>query len=154
MIQTMETMAEPADRVRANTDEEINRQIDREIGIHVTAYSQTSPEEITDRIAELDREWDIERVLEANASSLAFAGVFLALFRGRRWLLLPSLVLPFLLLHAVQGWCPPVPLLRRIGIRTRYEIDQEKYALKALRGDFAKDETVPIAEAALNSARA
>ncbi len=35
-----------------------------------------------------------------------------------------------------MGWCPPVPILRRGGLRTRTEINQEKYALKALRGDF------------------
>ena len=27
--------------------------------------------------------------------------------------------------------------MRRLGVRTRKEIDREKYALKALRGDFA-----------------
>ncbi|HET9942578.1 MAG TPA: hypothetical protein VFR05_04515, partial [Terriglobia bacterium] len=41
-----------------------------------------------------------------------------------------------LLQHAVQGWCPPVPLFRRLGIRTQREIDEERYALKAMRGDF------------------
>jgi len=51
--------------------------------------------------------------------------------------LLPTVVLSFLLLHAIQGWCPPVPVLRRLGIRTREEIDRERYALKALAGDFA-----------------
>jgi hypothetical protein len=50
-------------------------------------------------------------------------------------------VLPFLFQHAVQGWCPPVPLFRRLGVRTRKEIDAEKYALKAVRGDF--DELPP-----------
>jgi hypothetical protein len=29
-----------------------------------------------------------------------------------------------------------IPALRRIGIRTRNEIDREIYALKAARGDF------------------
>src|SRR5438874_9255842 len=33
--------------------------------------------------------------------------------------------------------CPPVPVLRRKGVRTRREIDAERYALKALRGDFS-----------------
>lgn len=42
----------------------------------------------------------------------------------------------FLLQHALQGWCPPVPVLRRLGFRTQTEIDEERYALKALRGDF------------------
>ena len=54
----------------------------------------------------------------------------------RRLFVLPALVAGFLLQHAVQGWCPPVPLFRRLGFRTQPEIEQERYALKALRGDF------------------
>jgi hypothetical protein len=49
---------------------------------------------------------------------------------------LPALVSGFLFQHAVQGWCPPVPVLRRLGFRTAYEIEEERRALKALRGDF------------------
>ena len=55
----------------------------------------------------------------------------------RRWLVLPGIVAAFLFQHAVQGWCPPLPLLRRLGFRTATEIGQERYALKALRGDLA-----------------
>ena len=54
----------------------------------------------------------------------------------KRFLILPGLVSAFLLQHAVQGWCPPVPMFRRMGFRTQSEIDEERYALKALRGDF------------------
>ena len=42
----------------------------------------------------------------------------------------------FLLQHAVQGWCRPVPIFRRLGIRTASEIDAERYALRMIRGDF------------------
>ena len=125
-----------ADRVRANTAEEINRRIDREIEIRVREYSQQTENEITRRINELEREWDIERLLETNASALAFTGLVLGMTRNRKWLIVPSVVLPFLLQHAIQGWCPPVPIFRRLGVRTRDEINREKYALKALRGDF------------------
>jgi hypothetical protein len=45
--------------------------------------------------------------------------------------------LAFLVQHAVQGWCPPLVVLRRRGVRTRREIEEERYALKALRGDFS-----------------
>src|SRR5204863_859465 len=89
------------------------------------------------RIDELDREWDIERVLETNASCLALLGVGLAATVNRKWLALSAGVLGFLLLHGVQGWCPPLPVLRRAGVRTRAEIDRERFALKFLRGDFA-----------------
>jgi hypothetical protein len=127
---------ENADRVRANTAEEINRQIDRDIEIRVREYSHRSESEIARRINELEREGDIERLLETNASLLAFTGLVLGIIRNRKWLIVPGIVLPFLFQHAIQGWCPPVPIFRRLGVRTRDEIDREKYALKALRGDF------------------
>ena len=75
-------------------------------------------------------------MLEANAAALALAGLALGVVRHRRWLILPGVVLPFLLQHTVQGWCPPIEIFRRLGVRTRREIDHEKVALKALRGDF------------------
>ena len=39
--------------------------------------------------------------------------------------------------YAFLGWAPPVLILRRLGFRTRGEIDLERTALKALRGDFS-----------------
>jgi hypothetical protein len=88
------------------------------------------------RLMELDREWDIERVLELNASVAALTGMTLGATVDRRWFLLSALVAGFLLQHAVQGWCPPIPILRRLGFRTPSKIDEERYALKAMRGDF------------------
>ena len=79
----------------------------------------------------------MERWLETNASALAFTGTILGLLVNKKFFAIPCLVLPFLFQHAVQGWCPPVPVLRRKGVRTRREIDAERYALKALRGDFS-----------------
>ena len=145
---------ESADRVRANTSEGVNRQIDREIDVRVWEYATRSPADITRRIEELDREWDMERLLETNASAIAFTGLVLGITHSRKWLIVPGIVLPFLFQHAVQGWCPPVPVFRRFGIRTREEIDQERYALKVLRGDFVKGESLPRAEAALEAVRA
>ncbi|MGH7194555.1 MAG: hypothetical protein ACREJM_13640, partial [Candidatus Saccharimonadales bacterium] len=55
---------------------------------------------------------------------------------NRKFLALPVLVGGFLLQHALHGWCPPVPLFRRLGVRTAAEINQERFALKSLRGDF------------------
>jgi len=51
------------------------------------------------------------------------------------------LVFGFFFQHATQGWCPPIPVFRRMGVRTRREINRERYALKALRGDFDAPET-------------
>ena len=125
------------DRVRANTVPEINRRIDEQIERNIRHYSGQTKEEIYRRIRELDQEWDFERVLETMASSVSLTGVVLGSTVNRRWYLLPTAVLSFLLLHAIQGWCPPLPILRGLGIRTREEIARERYALKALAGDFA-----------------
>jgi hypothetical protein len=124
-------------RVAQNTDEDINRAIRKETEARLSHFAK-HPEKIDDRLEELDREWDIERALEANAASVALAGLALGLTSDRRWLALPVLVSGFLLQHALQGWCPPLPLLRRLAFRTAEEISQERNALKALRGDFDK----------------
>ncbi len=131
--------AAAADRVQSHTDEAVNRQIHAEMLERLVDFA-LHPERINERLHQLDREWDIERALEANASTFALAGLTLGLGVDRRWLTLPVLVAGFLLQHAVQGWCPPLPVLRRLGFRTQREIDSERYALKALRGDFRQVE--------------
>jgi len=55
---------------------------------------------------------------------------------NREWFLLPMGLGGFLLQHAVEGWCPPLIWLRRMGFRTATEIDRKRYGLKALRGDL------------------
>jgi hypothetical protein len=54
----------------------------------------------------------------------------------RRWLALPGVVGTFLLQHGLQGWCPPLPLFRLLGVRTKEEIKEERYALRALQGEL------------------
>jgi hypothetical protein len=129
---------EEEDHVRAHTRAALNARIDRETEENIRYWIQQPRDSIDARIAELDREWDIERYLEMTASSLALTGVIAALAGRRKALILPAVVLAFLFQHAVHGWCPPLPLFRSFGVRTRKEIDREKYALKALRGDFAR----------------
>ncbi len=123
-------------RVRSHTAPEINRRIDGQIEESIR-YHAAHPEKIDHRLFELEREWDIERALEAKAASLAVFGVLMGLMGRRAFYWLPGIVGGFLLQHAVSGWSPPVPLLRSLGFRTAGEIHREKYALKALRGDFA-----------------
>jgi hypothetical protein len=123
------------ERVPSHTAEEINRRIQQETAARVRFFAE-HPERIGRRLRELDEEWDIERVLQANAASLTVLGTVFGILRARRWLILPVLVGGFLLQHAVEGWCPPIPILRRLGYRTPREIEEERIALKALRGDF------------------
>lgn len=125
-----------SDHVRARGSQLVNNRIDRETLQRLRRYADGDRSEIAPRMETLDREWDIERTLELNAGILGVAGLALGAARDRRWLVVPAIVFAFLALHALRGWCPPVPVLRRMGVRTRREIEREKYALKGMRGDF------------------
>jgi hypothetical protein len=120
----MQTASHINEEIRRNTEENLER------------AAAGGLDAINERLAELDDEWDIERTLEANAATVSLLGVGLGLFVDRRFFLIPAAVAGFLLQHAIQGWCPPLPVFRRLGVRTQREIDDERNALKALRGDF------------------
>lgn len=145
----MEPKVNKGERARKHTSAASNERIDKDILKNLKSYRKNN-ERIDSRIRELDQEWDIERTLELNAAALALTGTLLGAFVNKRWLVLPAAVASFLVQHAVQGWCPPLPLFRRLGIRTRPEIDREKYALKAIRGDFEDAETANKAWKAVN----
>lgn len=124
------------DRVRASSSQEYNSKIDQQTKASIDLYGSQSELIISNRIRSLEREWDIERALEVNMPVIALIGIALGAFVNVWWLILPTVVLLFFLQHALQGWCPPLPIFRKFGYRTKQEIAKEKYALKLLRGDF------------------
>jgi len=123
-------------RVEEHTGPAVNAAIRARTDARLAELVHADSAQSTRRMAELDREWDIERVLQLNASIIAGTGLLLGVALNRRLLLLPAAVFTFFGQHAVQGWCPPIPLFRRLGVRTAHEIARERYAIKALRGDF------------------
>ncbi len=130
------TVSTNSERVTQHTNEHDNDEIRRETKDNVVRVATRGRQAIDERLAELDREWDIERALQTNAASFVLVGSALGALVDRRFFVLPAIVGGFLLQHGLSGWCPPLPLFRRMGLRTIAEIDQERYALKALRGDF------------------
>lgn len=99
------------------------------------AYYNDHQWEIGRRLDELDREWDIERAYDTAASSVTLFGLVMGLAKTR-WLMVPLIVQSLFLRHAARGERPQVAALRRLGFRTREEIDRERFALMSLRGDF------------------
>ena len=132
-------------RVPLHTATEINHRI-REAMVHRLEHYRAHPDEIGRRIQELNEEWDVERALATGSSLLSIAGLALGLARGRerRWFALPLAVQAFYLQHTIQGWCPPLPILRRLGFRTPMEIELERAALKEIR-DGVHENPVPPA---------
>jgi hypothetical protein len=125
-----------ARRVENSTDARLNERIHARTDAELVRLEAAGDDEIADRLRELDEEWDVERLLQVNASVLVMLGVLLGARLDRRFLALPAAVFTFFGQHALQGWCPPIPVFRRLGVRTNREIARERYALKAMRGDF------------------
>lgn len=140
-------------RVPSHTAAYSNAQIRRDTEQRITRCAMAGPAAINQRLSELEYEWDIERTLEANAATVGLIGLTLGATVDRRWFFLPAVVATFLLQHALQGWCPPLPVFRRLGVRTRSEIDAERYALKALRGDFRDLPTLTNGSAQIDAAQ-
>jgi len=146
----MSTTFEPAleaDRVRRFTPPEILRKIDEQIEHNVAYYASQPDEVIEERIQELKEEWSINRYLQANVAAVGLFGAVMGLVVSKKWALLTIGAFSFFLFHGLRGWDPRIRALRRLGARTRTEIDRELYALKAARGDF-KNITLPTEESA------
>jgi hypothetical protein len=127
-------------RVRENTPRAINERIDREMERRVRACS-TTPDAARRRLEKLEREWDIERILEVEGPATTLTGIAMsAAGRRRGWLAVSLFAQAMMVLHALQGFYPLLPLLRRLGVRTREEIAAERYAIKAILGDFSNVE--------------
>ena len=124
-----------ASRVPDHTPDHLNRRIWEKTRNNVIHYAK-GPASIGKRLETLDREWDIERLMETNAAIMIIIGILLGVFVSPWFLVISFVVAGFFLQHALQGWCPPIRLLRRIGLRTQNEIASEYYALRYLRGDF------------------
>lgn len=128
---------ESVGRIWHSTPPGVNAAILHDTVAAVARCAAAGPGAIARRLEALDREWDIERVTMLSATIDALATLGLGLWRGRRWLVGGLAFLGgSMLAHVIIGQCPSLPLYRRLGVRTRSEIDFERYALKAARGDF------------------
>jgi hypothetical protein len=122
------------DRIREHTRESVNKRIDRQT-LGALADSVGTTDEIVARLRELDREWNVDRALMLNFSVLgALTGglAMRALARSGRfggWGALFATQVAFLAFHAIRGWCPPLPVFRRLGFRTAEEIAAEREVL-------------------------
>lgn len=125
-------------RIPSNTPESVNERIRRETEESIRQTLAGGDAAIDARLRELDHEWDTERTLETMAASFTLGGLVLGTTLDRRFLVLSGVVAGFLLQHALQGWCPPLPVIRALGVRSMAEIEAERYALKVARGDFMR----------------
>ncbi len=113
------------DRIRRQTDPAVLRRIDRDTDLRIMWYTKRTVTELRERLVELDHEPDVEGSLAARGPLLALA-------------------------NAVIGGSTTkdlVPLLRRLGVRTRSEIDRERQALRSLVRSQEGAPAAPVAVA-------
>lgn len=125
-----------AQRVFMRTDPNANSEIRNQTIRNLNIFTKGDPSEISDRIRMLNQEWDTERVLEVNSSLLILLSSYLGIKLSRVWFLVTGAAAVFTLWHAFLGWCPSLSFIRKWGVRTADEINNEKTALKIMRGDF------------------
>lgn len=137
------------DAVRSHTPDGVNRRIDEKVEACVRHMADEERPEQSRYLEKLEREWDLNRAVMVGASAVTLAGLALSRADGRGWRVLSALAAGLLLQHGVFGWGPLAELVRALGVRTRREIDMEKFAIKALRGDFERvpKEGGPLARA-------
>jgi hypothetical protein len=100
------------------------------------------PEAISKRLAQLDGEWSAGRVVKAAVGVCVLAGVALGALVHPGWFALAAVPGLFLLQYMFTRRSVLGELLHGMGIRSGEEIDAERVALRALRGDFQKLPTI------------
>lgn len=122
-------------RVELNTLPALNQRFEARLKESISRYVGADRQAIDQRLRELDREWDIERAIESEAPTMIGLGIALGVLHNRKWFAVSAIAASMVVLHNLQGWYPLLPLFRRLGLRTQQEIEQERIALKVLRGD-------------------
>ena len=125
----MDTLELELDRVREHSTPAALKAIDRATDTNIFYYSRLPKPLIEDRIMELNEEWDTERVLQLVSGTSILAGLTLGFLGKKRYFFLSAVAAAFTIQHARQGYCAPLSIIRKFGVRTKNEIDREKNAL-------------------------
>ncbi|HEX8433938.1 hypothetical protein [Archangium sp.] len=127
-----------SDAVRTHTSDGVNRRIDDRVEGCVRHMAEQDRAAITQYLDKLEREWDLNRMVTVAASAVSVLGLVLGARDGKAWRVVSGVAAGLLLQHGLLGFGPLAEVVRVLGVRTRKEIDLEKFALKALRGDFER----------------
>ena len=103
------------DRVRKHTAPGVNARIDRLTNATLKESVDGGRDAMIARLKELDREWDVDRALMANFAIIGTLTHELGRRHHHNWTYLFRAQLGFLFMHALVGWCPPLPVLRRLA---------------------------------------
>ncbi len=104
------------------------------------------PLAICERLAELESEWTAGRAAKASTGVFIVTGLVLALTVSLLWLILPIIGGAVMFQYIFGRKSLIGELYHALGFRSGSEIEQEKMALRVLRGDFVLLPTVHTIE--------
>ena len=102
----------------------------------LSRLADMGPVAVEDRLRQIEREWSAGRVTKVVVAFAVLGGMGLGLALGGWWYAMPVIAGLFLLqyLFTRTSWLGRV--FQEMGFRSGQAIDEERFALKALRGDF------------------
>jgi hypothetical protein len=108
----------------------------------ISKVVHAGPAAIEQRLTALSREWTTGRLVKVTTAIGLLVGLALAGFVNIWWLALPVAMGLLLIQYAFSRVSLLSYLYRSLGFRSSLEIEHERLALKALRGDFRHIPTV------------
>jgi len=93
-------------------------------------------EAIDARLRQIDNEWSVGRMVKATTGVMILGGLALAIFVNPWFAIVPAVggLMLAQSLYSCKNWLSQA--FAGMGFRTSCEIDHERMALKAIRGDF------------------
>jgi len=108
----------------------------------VACCAAEGAEAINDRLNTLEAEWTAGRMAKATLGVVIFAGFALATLHDPLWMILPAVAGALLLQYVFWRGGLLTEFFCKLGFRSSTAIDEERYALRTLRGDFRNLPTV------------
>ena len=102
-------------------------------------YFTATPESVDNRLKELEKEWDLERVHELNASFSGLNGTLLGKILDKHFASLPFSTSTRLVNETPYEWNPSITLFESLGYRPKHEIEKEKQFLQTLKNEADSD---------------
>lgn len=119
-------------RLIARTPEGVNERLRERVALRIADAAEGGAPAVEESLRRLEREWDVDRALQAGAAGLSLLALLAAILGRRRWAPVALLGPAVLLRNALGGESLIAELLRCLGLRTAREIEEEADALRDL----------------------
>lgn len=98
---------------------------------HSNSFAGLSKDEIRQKIEQLEHEWPIERILEVAGAAFLIANIFMNKNMRIKVQEMGDSLAELLGVENLSEWTPPAGLLKKLGISSQADIEEQLKKLKA-----------------------